>query len=514
MKDNLAIRKWRLFTFVPKNYVLYAEPIIGGKGRVKANGLRLSPFSLTRAIDMQDQFINFKQQKINAEGNTDVILDLAVNYRVDGGARHDDADAASVFDGYDYEQEEDLSDEPISFGKVIKTIDKPRRRLFAYTHKVGYWQTNHPIEKYLKARPNIVKEKNGLEKNEGILESIVMDAIRSNLSEAPFEVLKNLSNPDAIEKYCDKKCDEEIALLDPDSATYEADKNEIMQKYAAKKVEYTGLNEKVQKDVKDKFQELGLKLNNIILTKVDYPDKVNEAYNEQKIAKEQQKIEKIKAETEAKVAEIKATGEAKAYKAKEEAKSEIYQQRKDMFGDSDYKEVAAITSPENLPKVTEKNINIGGLGEALGAMSSYARPTREDIARSISASIEAVTAKRTPAPKPTTEEATPLFTDTPVENVKTVEEEVITENPTPLFTDEPENTTAPEEVVTEPVNNVAETVETVTEVPVNDAPETPDYTFVGNEPNYTFNGDVSITEVPEDEKTNDGDEDQPKVYKK
>lgn len=499
MGDNIAERKIRVFAFVPKNYVLYYEPLFWGKGKVLKEGFHVTLLGFTRAINMEDSLINFPEQKINAEGNVDIILNTEITYRVNGGSRPNDADAIEYLSlnlkEIQKQKIDEINKKIEKLEKQIKKLDKSvinseskeKRRAF-WENRIDYyqdeidkinsentiskreWKYNHPVEKYLKVRNNIVKEQDHLLDSEGIIEGIIKNVILSHLGDAPLDIFKNLSNPTGIEQYCKEN------NIDNEKIEY-----------------FKSLNEKIIEEISNNLAEFGLKLTKFVIMDANYTKDVNEEINKQKQATIKLGTAKIEAETK----KVEAEGKAAAYKIEKDAETDIYKDRMQVFDGKNYKDVMAFTSPENMPRVTEKNVNLNGFGS----------PTIDDLTKSV---VSAIASKMAQNNNSTTNansqvnQNEEMFTDGPTVN----EEQAQNDNSTSEYEDANPNKdifTDGQTVNEEQTQNDNSTTNVTEGQTQNDEQEIESVPF-------TWEGTSTIEEVDDEEKNND-DDDQPKVKK-
>ena len=227
-------------------------------------------------------------------------------------------------------------------------------------------------------------------------------------------------------------------------------------------IQKIGNEDTLFEQIKDEYyaeciDKLGVEIIDLRISNIHLANDVNKLFNEKRIAEEQAKIKKIEAEgektatliranAEKKAEIIKAQGEAEKIKLTEGAKNEMDAQRIENFKDEDYKKVLASTSPENMNKVTEKNINLVGIDAIINSIKENVKvaPVTEEVVENVVAPEET--------------EVKDVITEAPVaEEVKPEVVEDIMEN-SDFFDDKKEEPVVEEKNTIESINDYREVV--------------------------------------------------------
>ena len=194
------------------------------------------------------------------------------------------------------------------------------------------------------------------------------------------------------------------------------------------KVQFINSRDDIFKEIKNEYfakclDLLGVEVIDLRISRIRLSDKVNELYNEKRIATEEAEIKKIKAkgdrdaeiikakaEKEAEI--IKAQAEAEKIKLTEGAKNEMDKKRMENFKGQDYKTILSTTSPENMNKVSEKTVKWEASGNSAATIGAIINSIKE---------LVNVTPTETVAPVVTEQPAEEIFTN-PVEENKVGED--------------------------------------------------------------------------------------------
>ena len=229
-----------------------------------------------------------------------------------------------------------------------------------------------------------------------------------------------------------------------------------------KDVQVIGSKKDIFEKIKEEYyaeclDKLGVEVIDLRISNIQLANDVNKLYNDKMIETEQANIKKIEAEgdrdaaiiranAEKETEIIKAQGEAEKIKLTEGAKNEMDAQRIENFKDEDYKKVLASTSPENMNKVTEKNINLVGIDAIINSIKENVKvaPVTEEVVENVVAPEET--------------EIKDVFTEAPVaEEVKPEVVEDIMEN-SDFFDDKKEEPVVEEKNTIESINDYREVV--------------------------------------------------------
>ena len=499
-KLNLENREWRFgFYNIPERGLYQQESLVGGDPTVIPEGIHFLA-GQGQAREMKVQTMDFPARKIDGENLLDFIVDFAIDYKIAGGKRFDDSDADKFLKSVDYEDKEKATD------KELDKIDKKSKTEEEYNKKLdeliksknkkarrSFWKKHHPIHKYLESEESLKAEKNNSNSNiKGTMENVIMDFSRKYLSGLPMLVAKKIDDPNFITNFyaqrylvdyltkiekdklakaneaaiaegrvddvkefelteeLEEQLNQEAARIiniKDDNYGSEELKNTVESIYNRIKNEAVyDIYDKMKKELEDVLREKGIELVGLRLAKVEYTPEVNEMINAQKLAKEEQKVALTKAETEKQVKITEAEAKAAETEIIQSAKNKMDKERMDSMEGKDYKFILSSTSPENMNKVSEKNVSVN--------MS----PTTEDITRSIIRHMEA----RKAANESVITSDKELFTNS---EVKTEEPKATIEPSTPVkneLFDEPEVKPVEEPKATiEPQTVTTTTVDTI-----------------------------------------------------
>lgn len=156
---NLENYEYRILPYyVPVNTVLLQESPLGKKVMVKDSGLRFT-FGKGVARKIELKTLDFKEQKIDGEGQLDIYLDFSVDYQI--GARLDEDELKKL-----YGEADDIPE-----SKIIKSKNRDIRR--AKIFKI-----------FLRAENNL----------DVSMEQILMNIVRKKLTGMPFEIIQKIGS--------------------------------------------------------------------------------------------------------------------------------------------------------------------------------------------------------------------------------------------------------------------------------------------------------------------------------
>lgn len=332
--DKLTENKFRFFfRYIPNNFVLQQENIFTGRPIVKGPGIRFL-FGFSQARQIKPETVDFNMQRIDAYGNQDVMVDLAVTFEIDGGLRSDDETS-------------------------IKSENKINRRA---------WAINHGLHKFIKdeiaIREDIQRLKGqgnhkDTDSKTGILESAVKDVIRKYLTGKKFDDIKKL-----------------------DEKTYFPESN-------AEGNDEKTLKSEIEEEINRRFKEHGLRVVSVDFKNIKQSEEVNELEEKRKIAEKNIEISKLQAQAyaEKRVGEAKADAEAIELRGKAEAKNKqaIIDAAVKAYGDKNVDEINAI----NGNKVTYNKVDLGGIvPNVSGVLSNLGTASIDEIGGGSNPSIK------------------------------------------------------------------------------------------------------------------------------
>lgn len=304
--DKLIENKFRFFfRYIPNNFVLQQENIFTGRPIVKGPGIRFL-FGFSQARQIKPETVDFNMQRIDAYGNQDVMVDLAVTFEIEGGLRYEDESS-------------------------IKSENKINRRA---------WAINHGLHKFIKdeiaIREDIQRLKEQVNHKDtdsktGILESSVKDVIRKYLTGKKFDDIKKLDEKSSLSKDDNSLKDEIVAEID------------------------------------SRFREHGLRVISVDFKNIKQSEQVNELEEKRKIAEKNIEISKLQAQAyaEKRLGEAKADAEAIELRGQAEAKNKqaIIDATVKAYGDKNVDEINAI----NGNRVTYNKVDLGGIIPNIGS---------------------------------------------------------------------------------------------------------------------------------------------------
>ena len=343
--NKLKVHKFRFspLVYVPANFVLQKERFFTGKLTAYGPGLHWFWFGFSQARQIKPETVDFNMQRIDAAGNQDVLLDLAVTFEIDGGLRPSDESA-------------------------INSDNKVSRRAWGY---------NHGIHKYIKDENAILADIQRLktqgnhtdtENVTGILESTVKDVIRKELTGKPFDQIKGI--------------DEDYEYTDENN----------------NKVKEDALKPVIFNDIKNRFAELGLKVLSVDFKNIKQSKEVNELEEQRKMAEKRIKIAELEAEAYStkKIAEAKANAEAIEIEgqANANAKKANINATVEAYGDRPAEDINAL----NGNRVTYHKFDLAAAAPIIDGMVHNGEPVQtiqnsvpdNAIARAIKSSVNKV----------------------------------------------------------------------------------------------------------------------------